>query len=316
MKAIGGCALLLWCPFLLGAEPPAVEHRPVVIWSEGTRMAGELYVPKSRPKGDNLPAIVLCCGLGGSKSDRSMVAMANLLAENGYVALTFDYRGWAESDSALVLKDKMPKPDARGEVTIRALAPRRVIDPIDQTLDIRHAIDWLLGEPGVDPQRIALWGTSFGGGLVIWTALQDRRVACVVAQVPGMGSPTEAALKRMQQRATQQARGDIAPVPQDYDSAGRPNWGYFNLAKMRDYRPVAMADRIAAPLLIIDAENEELFDRRQNGGKVYEAVKAKTQVPVQYHVIKGITHYGVYREGFGEASKLAVQWFNEHLKKK
>lgn len=37
-------------------------------------------------------------------------------------------------------------------------------------------------------------------------------------------------------------------------------------------------------------------------------------VPAEYHVIKGITHYGIYKEGFDEATNLEVAWFDKHLK--
>ncbi|MCX7013295.1 MAG: hypothetical protein NTW86_12205 [Candidatus Sumerlaeota bacterium] len=38
-------------------------------------------------------------------------------------------------------------------------------------------------------------------------------------------------------------------------------------------------------------------------------------VPVAYHVVKGITHYGIYREGFEEATKLELEWFTKYLGK-
>jgi hypothetical protein len=31
-------------------------------------------------------------------------------------------------------------------------------------------------------------------------------------------------------------------------------------------------------------------------------------------VIPNITHYGVYREAREQAQKLAIEWFNQHLK--
>ncbi|MBP2332059.1 S9 family peptidase [Corynebacterium freneyi] len=37
---------------------------------------------------------------------------------------------------------------------------------------------------GVDPDRIVLWGTSFGAGHVIRAASRDPRVAAVIAQCP------------------------------------------------------------------------------------------------------------------------------------
>ena len=44
--------------------PDDVERRTVSIWSDGTRMAGHLYLPKDRKPGDKLPAVVLCAEIG------------------------------------------------------------------------------------------------------------------------------------------------------------------------------------------------------------------------------------------------------------
>lgn len=307
--------VLLALPEVASAQPAKlpdnVEVRPLVIWSEGTRMAADLYVPKGAKKDDKLPVIVCCNGWGGTKQNTT-ARVAVRFAQQGYAALAFDYRGWGESDSKLVLKEKMPKPDANGEVTVKAQAIREVVDPFDEALDIRHVIDYLMAEPGIDTGRIGLWGTSDGGGLVTWTAAHDRRIKCVVAQVPGMGVMGEQRIKKGEERATQQARGEIGPIPQDYDKPANLR-GYGNVAKMLGYNAVEVSGRIKAPILFIDAEKEELFDRLQNGKKAHDTVAAN-KVPTSYHVIKGITHYGIYKEGFEEATKLALDWFAEHLK--
>jgi cephalosporin-C deacetylase-like acetyl esterase len=44
----------------------------------------------------------------------------------------------------------------------------------------------LQGEPGIDPDRIGVWGSSFAGGNVIVTAALDSRVKAVVGQVPAI----------------------------------------------------------------------------------------------------------------------------------
>jgi uncharacterized C2H2 Zn-finger protein len=63
--------------------------------------------------------------------------------------------------------------------------------------------------------------------------------------------------------------------------------------------------------LFIIAENEELFDNKAHGILAHQrATGVKKLVTV-----KGIKHYGIYREKRKEAQKLALDWFNEHLKK-
>ncbi len=152
------------------ALPDGVSHSAVDIWSEGTRMAGDLY----RPAGANdepLPAIIMSHGWGGTKAGLARNAIR--FAADGFVVLAFDYRGWGESDGKLVVIGEMPERGVNGEVQVLAREIRRVVDPIDQTLDIRRAFDFLEGEPGVDVDRIGYWGSSYSGAHAIWAAANE-----------------------------------------------------------------------------------------------------------------------------------------------
>ncbi|HXG66811.1 MAG TPA: alpha/beta fold hydrolase [Blastocatellia bacterium] len=300
--------------------PPGVATRPVTIWSDGTRLAGDLFFPKDMKPGDKLPALILCHGWGGVRAHLNR-AYAPQFAAAGYVVLTFDYRGWGDSDSRLVVKGPMPKPDEKGEVTVRAQAIRELVDPFDQTEDIINAITFIEGEPGVDATRIGLWGTSYGGGHVLYVAAHDERVKAIVSQVPSMdssliaGSPLyPGGHKKAHQEAIQRARGEggVDPVPQGVDKV--PNLrGTPYMSRVVKYRPVEFAARLKAPILILDAEKEELFDIKLNGGLVYERVK--NQVPARYHVFPGIKHYDIYSVKRAEATQMALEWFDKFLKK-
>jgi dipeptidyl aminopeptidase/acylaminoacyl peptidase len=305
-------------PQRVAALPENVEKKSVTIWSDGTRMAGDLYLPKDRKPDQKLPAVVFCNGTGGTKGGTG-ARLAPRFVERGFAFLAFDYRGWGESDSRLMLVEPMPKPDEKGEVNVRARAIRWQMDAADQTFDIRAAIDYLAGEPNVDPQRIGIMGSSYGGGLVTWVAAHDPRVKCVVAQVPGMGGARgPAGVRYAYGLATKQARGEVEPVPIETGKLQGQMARYAqmraNPAKGRDYNPVADASRITAPTLIVVAEKEELMDNAQNGRKVFEVLEARGGVPVAYHEMKGISHYGIYREGFEEATKLELDWFATHLR--
>jgi dienelactone hydrolase len=103
--------------------------------------------------------------------------IAPRFAAAGYVVINYDYRGWGDSDSRLVVRGEMPGPDKDGYVTVKAQAIREVVDPVDQQKDIDAAVSYVHGEPMVDKNRIGIWGTSFGGGHVICRAAHDRRIA-------------------------------------------------------------------------------------------------------------------------------------------
>ena len=170
------CAALVWtamAPIASAQESAAVaggglEPKAIEFWSDGTRLSGDLWFPGGMKEGEVRPVVVLCNGWGGFKKGANITARA--FAEAGLAALAFDYRGWGDSDSRLVLLDPMPELDENKEATVRAQFIRELVAPFDQLEDIQSAIDYLCGEPGIDAERIGVWGTSLGGGLVVWTA--------------------------------------------------------------------------------------------------------------------------------------------------
>ena len=194
------------------------------IWSEGTRMSADLFIPDGYKAGEKLPAIILCHGWAGPKSHLSNT-YAPFFCNAGFVALTFDYRGWYESDSRLVTMDPQPEVDAEGYMTVRAKPVREIVDPLDQNRDIHNVIDYVLTLEEVDPGRIGLWGSSYGGGHVIYVGGTDPRPKAIVSQVPGMGSAPDAdGFTHMppegQDIASRMARGEIDIVPRP---AGMPD---------------------------------------------------------------------------------------------
>ena len=293
--------------------PDTVTRRAADIWSEGTRLAGDLYAPRDLAADETRPTIVMSHGWGGTKA--LLANVASRLAAEGYLVLAFDYRGWGESDGKLVVQGDMPDRDADGIVTVRAREIRNVVDPIDQTVDIQRAFDFIEGEPNVDTTRLGYWGSSYSGAHAIWVAAHEPRAGCAVGQVAAADSRSLAAVSWADQdiaeharlQAIRRARGDIDPLPQGTDKAPNLN-GWAHLDKVLSYNPVDDAGRITIPLLVIDAGNEELFDRHIAGELAIQRAQANG-APAEYTVIPGITHYQVYGDHFEEATQMAVDWF-------
>src|SRR5262249_31108405 len=105
-------------------------------------------------------------------------------AQAGYLVVAFDYRGWGESDSRLIAVGKLQKKDGNFVAEVKEV--REVVDPIDQTTDVLHAINCAVGEKRCDKDRIGLWGSSFSGGHVVYVAARDPRVKAFVSQVGAM----------------------------------------------------------------------------------------------------------------------------------
>ena len=310
-------ALLLF--FLLPIAAPLrlanatdVGERNAVIVSEGVRLRATLYYPESaKPP---LPAIIMSHGWGGTAA--MLTQQARDIAQAGYLVVAFDYRGWGGSDARVVQTAPAPAEksiDGRFSGEMKEL--REVVDPLDQAMDIQNVIHWVMGDPAVDKARLGLWGTSFSGGLVVYVAARDPRVRALVSQVGYMGQPVAsappAALEKSYSDATRRARGELG-----YPPPGLREIGNLRGAPIREkfllYAPVDDVARVKnCAMLFIAAENEELFDNRQHPQLAFE----RANEPKQYTVIPGIAHYGIYGEAREQATRLAIDWFDQHLKK-
>lgn len=296
--------------------PVGVQKKEINIFSDGSSMSGDIFSPEDKGEGKQYPGLVLCHGWGGLKNHLN-AAYAPWFAEAGFVVLTFDYRGWGTSDGRLVALEK-EEPDDEGLVRIRARVIRNLVDPLDQVVDILACLDWLSLEPGVDKTRLGLWGSSYGGGNVVFVEAHEKRVKCIVAQVAGMDSAGIAilvgGLEAAQKIAGERARGERPTVPQQENEIPGLD-GTPHISRMSYYRPVEEADKIMVPILIIDAEKEELFDRTLNGGLLYTRIAERNQnkIPVKYEIFKGMTHYQIYEQGLKKARKMAIDWFVKYL---
>jgi len=123
-----------------------------------TQCRAWLYLPEGSGA---RPALVMAHGLGGVR-DMRLDAYAGRFAAAGYACLVFDYRHFGASGGR----------------------PRQLLNIRRQLQDWKAAVACARSRPEVDPRRVVLWGTSFGGGHVLATAARDPAVAAVIAQGP------------------------------------------------------------------------------------------------------------------------------------
>ncbi|GHO50715.1 alpha/beta hydrolase [Ktedonospora formicarum] len=140
-----------------------MQQRSIRFWSEDVECAGTLYLPETLSPAHTAPAVVLGHGTASVK-EMHLPSFARHFVEAGLIALAIDYRFLGESG---------------GE-------PRQTVNPRAQAEDMRNAMSWLEQQPEVDANRIGIWGTSAGGGVVLHVAALDQRVKAVVAQIPGI----------------------------------------------------------------------------------------------------------------------------------
>ncbi|HYL74061.1 MAG TPA: alpha/beta fold hydrolase [Bryobacteraceae bacterium] len=291
--------------------PPDVSYRKADIWSAGTRMSAEVFAPNSTLV-KNRPTILMAHGWGGTASGLRRDAVA--FAHAGYLVVTFDYRGWGPSDSRLILTGPAPAERPNHKFTAEVKEVREIVDPLDQAEDWLNAIHWLQAEPLCDTNRIGLWGSSFSGGLVVYAAERDHRVKAIHSQVGYMNgnvlNSTPELRKLMYDEATKRARGELGYPDPLAKVVGNLRGGPIR-DRFTDYDPGGEVDRAPnCAMQFVLAENEELFDNKDQGVRAYNRAKG----PKNMVVIPRITHYGIYTEAWAPAHKLAQDWFDKYLK--
>lgn len=107
------------------------------------------------------PVVVMGHGLGGTK-DSGLQPFAERLSQAGLDVLAFDYRGFGMSEGL----------------------PRQTVSVAGQIQDFHAAIAAAKKLPGVNPNRIVLWGSSLSGGHVLRVAADRDDITAVIAMTP------------------------------------------------------------------------------------------------------------------------------------
>ena len=126
---------------------------------DGVTLRGWLYLPDNTH--GHVPTIVMAHGFSAVK-ENYLDKYAEVYSGAGLGAFVFDNRNFGASDGN----------------------PRQHIDPWRQVADYRDAITYASTLSEVDGDRIGIWGSSYSGAHVLVVGALDRRVKCVVAQVP------------------------------------------------------------------------------------------------------------------------------------
>ena len=167
--------------FLFPSLAFAQTTKEVHFYSENLQCFAKLFLPANI---GNSPAVVLAPGWGETES--TIEKFAKAIAEKGIVAMAIDYRGWGKSGGYIYLAEDVRFDDRLrfSHHTAKVRIRRKRLIPDDQVDDIRNAISYLQGEPGVDRARIGVFGKDMAAGHAMVVAGIDPRIKAVVAYLP------------------------------------------------------------------------------------------------------------------------------------
>jgi hypothetical protein len=290
-----------------------MERRDIVFEANGEKLAAWLYGPvngTADPAG--YPLIVMSHGFSALMS-MGLDDYAAGFAAAGFAVLVYDHRNYGASSGW----------------------PRHETDPWQQVEDMRAAISYGRNLAFADPERVGLWGTSYSGGHALTVAALDRRVKCVVSQVPLVsGQRTFEAwvpkdkrprfLHRLEADRDCRARGEPPAVtPAAIPGSETAEWvaavdkdgSYGNeitlrsLDLLRGYEPMAFMTRIApTPLLMVIADQDT-----QTPVAWQREAFALAGEPKKLVILPG-RHYDPYTAQLAPSRQAALDWFQAHLR--
>jgi fermentation-respiration switch protein FrsA (DUF1100 family) len=279
------------------------------------------YFPAKGVEGP-APTVIMAHGFSATR-EIFLDSFAEVFADAGLGVIVYDHRNFGLSDGV----------------------PRGHVDPWAQINGYRDAITWAQTRPEVDPNRIGVWGSSYSGGHVLVVAALDRRVKCVVAQVPltygfesarrlirgDMWAGLRAAFDADRAARARGEAGATMPVtaPEGqpcalptadtyefftrFEKEHETNWKNFvtlhSIELFTEYEPADYIARIApTPLMVVVASGDHLtpFDLT---ARAYEAALE----PKKLVILPG-GHFEAYTgEPFKISSAAQSDWFKRHL---
>jgi dienelactone hydrolase len=315
MKTTLGIAFVLAAAFLASASaaalPEGVTTRDVWFYSEGVKCYGKLFLPKDFASDGKSRAVILAPGWGETAASTEKYA-ANF-AGKGLAAMAIDYRGWGKSGGYVYLAENVRYDDRLrfSQHTAKVRIRRKRLIPEDQVDDIRNAISFLQGEPGIDRLHIGVWGADMAGGHVMVIAGLDPRVKAVVAQVPVIEGKSAERKLSLPKPATQQvevklARTGAAPATPAAAALMAAEETRIALAEYHPFWFVSQIPEKTAVLFVVAANDAKVKndDNAIAASKVLKGPNSVTTVPGA-HALAG--------KASDQAADAAGEWFVKYL---
>ncbi len=240
---------------------------------DGLEIPAYLTLPKGR-EAKNLPLIVLPHGGPYDvRDDGTYDVDVQFLANRGYAVLQPEFRGSGGYGKAFYEK---------GE----GQWGRAMQDDLDD------GMDWLAKQGIIDPKRVCIVGSSYGGYAALWGAVRNPERYRCAASFAGISDLKRQLKYQIAFKISKRYRKDWRRTVQGAET--------FDLTTVS---PLHAIDKLRVPLLLVHGDADQRVSYKQS--KLYADALAKAGKPYEFITLKG--------EGHGFSSDANLQLWLDKL---
>jgi uncharacterized protein len=272
--------------------------------------------------GSNGACVIMAGGFAVTK-EPATDKFARQFSDAGYTVLAFDYRRLGESGGQ-----------------------PRLVQPVgDMLADWDAAIEFARALPGVDPQRLVIWGFSASGGHIFRVAARHPELAAAIAQTPNADGLAASRNQARHQKPVAMLRftgiaildavgalagrpprlvplagqpGDVALLTTpDSGEADRafgpdpyPDWqrkvAARSALRLGFYNPGRRASRVQCPLLVVVCDEDQ-------SALAAPAIRAARRAPRAELVRLPGGHYAPFLDQHGHAAEAELAFLHRQL---
>jgi len=249
--------------------------------SKGRNIVGLLSLPESDNK---LPIVIICHGFLGFKDSKMLYRPAEVLTENGYATLRFDFSGCCGAS----------------EGSCKDILVSDQIDELEQALKFIQSLDT------IDSDRICLVGHSLGGTIILNEVSKNKKIKSAISIAAPASVDDQVWISDEVQKIWKEQGFYVFTT---VAKRQKVRVDYPFLEEFRKYEVIKCASNIDTPTLFIQGEGDKVVPKH-NAQKMFDLISSKKK---EIKLIPRAGHSFLDNGLDDELASICLEWMQETL---